>query len=73
MSEELIPPAGDELALWHRNNKPADWEDWEWHRFLCGVARVYLTTAAHQAGTDLPTLIAMLSTPIPARQIERPN
>lgn len=51
------------LEDWVVRSKPAGFEDWEWHKFLCGIARIYLVTASAQLNISMPELLRYLSVP----------
>lgn len=59
-----IPPI-EPLEDWVERTKPAEWEDWEWHKFLVGIARIYLVSASASLNIPMPYLLRFLSEPLP--------
>ena len=58
--EELQVPLED----WVTQNIPPGWEEWEWHKFLCATARIYLVVSSHQLGLTVPQMIDFISMPL---------
>lgn len=57
--EELHVPLED----WVIQNIPQGWEEWEWHKFLCATARIYLVVASDQLGLSVHQLVELVSVP----------
>jgi hypothetical protein len=51
------------LEHWVEHSKPAEWEDWEWHCFLCAIARNVFEEAKKQTGLTTEQLIKFFSMP----------
>lgn len=54
-------PQIEPIEDWFENNKPAGWEDWEWNRYLCSIARIYLVTASASLKMPMPQLLQFLT------------
>lgn len=51
------------LEDWVEQNRPEGWEDWEWHKFLCATARIYLVVSSDKLGLTVPQMIEFVSVP----------
>lgn len=51
----------ESMEDWYTHQMPVGWESWEWNKFLCSIARIYLDTASQQTGIAIPNLIAYLT------------
>lgn len=60
-----MKPYIEPLFDWMEANKPPDWQDWEWHKFLCSLGRIYVISAAATFKIPIPELVRYLTVPLP--------
>lgn len=49
------------LEDWIEANRPPEMEHWEWHKFLCSIARLYLVTSSAALKAPMPELLRFLT------------